>query len=238
MREVGGQLPSPLCTLGVDSNILLHSEDKGEPRLVLVDAGMVARLTDEERETFIGLLEALGEGDGARAAQHVLAFSKTQTCQGEDQENFTKAMVQVGSMDREGGHSCLTMPLDRLGPPSLCCLVSQIFKEKCRGYGTNVSIGDVLRDVLRIVREYGLRVDVNYATLVINLLCIEGIATALDPSYNLLDRAQPLLWPHSQRAIRPMYKKVFPFLLSMKRRGDRIWYKLTSKVANKPRPPQ
>lgn len=67
----------------------------GEPRIVLVDAGMVAKLSDEERETFIGLLEALGEGNGARAASHVLNFSKTQTCQGEDMENFTREMVQV-----------------------------------------------------------------------------------------------------------------------------------------------
>lgn len=114
----------------------------------------------------------------------------------------------------------------------------QVFNHKCRGYGTNVDIGEVLRDVLGIVRRYSLRVDVNYATLVINLLCIEGMATDLDPSYNLLDRARPLLWPHSQRAIRPIYKHVFPLLLSAKRRGDRLLARLTHKVANTPRPPK
>lgn len=35
--------------------------------------------------------------------------------------------------------------------------------------------------------------DVNYATLLINLLCLEGIAGALDETYNVLDRAKPLL---------------------------------------------
>jgi hypothetical protein len=36
--------------------------------ICLVDAGMVARLTDHESSTFIGLLSSLGEGDGASAA--------------------------------------------------------------------------------------------------------------------------------------------------------------------------
>jgi hypothetical protein len=36
--------------------------------ICLVDAGMVAQLTDHESSTFIGLLSSLGEGDGASAA--------------------------------------------------------------------------------------------------------------------------------------------------------------------------
>jgi len=36
--------------------------------ICLVDAGMVAQLTDEESATFIGLLSSLGEGDGVSAA--------------------------------------------------------------------------------------------------------------------------------------------------------------------------
>lgn len=36
--------------------------------ICLVDAGMVAQLTDHESATFIGLLSSLGQGDGASAA--------------------------------------------------------------------------------------------------------------------------------------------------------------------------
>jgi aarF domain-containing kinase len=53
-----------------------------------------------------------------------------------------------------------------------------------------------------------VRVDVNYATLLINVLCLEGLADALDPRYNLLDRARMLLQPHSNRFVRPVYAKV------------------------------
>jgi predicted unusual protein kinase regulating ubiquinone biosynthesis (AarF/ABC1/UbiB family) len=40
------------------------------PRLVLVDAGMVAQLVPEEQEAFIGLLQCMGKGDGAAAARY------------------------------------------------------------------------------------------------------------------------------------------------------------------------
>jgi len=48
------------------------------PRIVLVDAGMVAQLTRTEQDNFIGLLQAFGRGDGARAAQCLLRFSDSQ----------------------------------------------------------------------------------------------------------------------------------------------------------------
>ena len=37
--------------------------------------GMVACLLPEERDNFIGLLEALGEGNGREAAEYVINFS-------------------------------------------------------------------------------------------------------------------------------------------------------------------
>jgi predicted unusual protein kinase regulating ubiquinone biosynthesis (AarF/ABC1/UbiB family) len=149
----------------------------------------VAKLTDAERENFIGLLEAMGEGDGRRAARHVLAFAAQQTCVGERAEGFEAAMAEV-------------------------------FAAHCRGYNTGVDIGVVLRETLARVRLFHVRVDVNYATLLINLLCLEGIAGALLPSYNILDRAAPLLAPHSNRFVRPVFRRLFPLLLALKRRGE------------------
>jgi aarF domain-containing kinase len=102
----------------------------------------------------------------------------------------------------------------------------QLFKGVCRGYGTGVDVGDVLRAVLKLVRTYQVRVDVNYATLLINLLCIEGIAGSLEPSYNVLDQARPLLEPHSNRFIRPLFRRVFPLLLSAKRNTDALQFKI------------
>jgi len=46
------------------------------------------------------------------------------------------------------------------------------------------------------VRVHGVRIDVNYATLVMNALCLDGLAKAVLPDYNVLDHAAPLLKAH------------------------------------------
>eukprot|EP01035_Chromulina_nebulosa_P019426 gene19426-25304_t len=63
----------------VDSSNNLIVQDKAldikvNNKIVLVDAGMVAALLPEERNNFIGLLEALGEGLGDEAAEYVMFY--------------------------------------------------------------------------------------------------------------------------------------------------------------------
>lgn len=71
-----------------------------------------------------------------------------------------------------------------------------LFRQKCRGYGTNVDVGEVLRGVLEKIKIHQVRIGANYATLVINALCIESLAKRICPSYNVLDAARPLLSSH------------------------------------------
>ncbi|MGH3055684.1 MAG: hypothetical protein ACRDL7_11975, partial [Gaiellaceae bacterium] len=70
-----------------------------------------------------------------------------------------------------------------------------LFRTRCKGYGYNVAVGDVLRDVLKLIRKHQVRIDANYATLVINALCVEGLAHRVAPHYNLLDASKSLLRP-------------------------------------------
>eukprot|EP00966_Prymnesium_polylepis_P141723 3272677-Prymnesium_polylepis.2 len=79
-------------------NILL---DAAGPRLVLLDVGMVARLTPAESGAFIGLLHAFGAGDGRRAARVVLRFAEEQTCETtEARRAFEDDMHAVSAMPR------------------------------------------------------------------------------------------------------------------------------------------
>jgi aarF domain-containing kinase len=140
-------------------------EGKRQPQLILVDAGMVAELVPEERENFIGLLHAMGDGDGVAAARCVLKFSASQSCVGNAADDFERDMVAM-------------------------------FAVTCRGYHTNVDVGTVLRGVLKLVRIHGVRISTSYATLVINVLCLDGLATALLPEYNIMDGSKPLMRAH------------------------------------------
>jgi aarF domain-containing kinase len=151
-------------TTDSDSSSELEKPPRAAPKLAitLVDAGMVAQLTDEESSTFIGLLTSIGEGDGRAAAEFALRFSIENTLSDKKREAFAQDM-------------------------------EKLFAERCQGYGTNVDIGDVLRSVLGLIGDYRVRIDANFATLVINLLCVESLGRRVCPSYNILDAAKPLL---------------------------------------------
>ncbi len=133
--------------------------------MILVDAGMVAQLDEQECDNFIGFLASLGKGDGRIAAEKILRFSSPSDeymLTDEMKEKFTRDMVAL-------------------------------FSKYCRGYGTNVDIGVLLREILQLIRLHRVRIAANYATLVINVLCIESLANRVAPDYNLLDAAKPLL---------------------------------------------
>ncbi|GMH71689.1 hypothetical protein TL16_g05720 [Triparma laevis f. inornata] len=76
-------------------NILVTFDDT-KKQLTLVDAGMVASLTPEESLNFIGLLSALGAGDGRKAAEAVLGFGGPRV-PSEDDEKFTEETIKLFS---------------------------------------------------------------------------------------------------------------------------------------------
>jgi aarF domain-containing kinase len=134
-------------------------------RIVLVDAGMVARLVPEEQENFIGILQAMGNGRGDHAADCVLKFSRRTDYTESQKLHFKEDMVVL-------------------------------FGKVCKGYHHNVQIGTVLKGILNLVRIHQVTIEANYATLVMNALCLESLATNLMPSYNILDGAKQMLQFH------------------------------------------
>ena len=139
------------------------NDDDGQMSATLVDAGMVARLTPDESSAFIGIIACLGEGNGKEAADCVLKFSSAN--------------------DRMTKEEYLAFQNDAV----------LLFAAECRGYGTHVDVGNVLKGLLTLIRKHHITVDANFATLVINLLCIEGLAQRAWPQYNPLDAAKPIL---------------------------------------------
>ena len=95
-----------------------------------------------------------------------------------------------------------------------------------------------MRGVLGLIREHRISIGVNYATLFVNALALDGMAAVLYPTYNVLDAARPLLTLHRQPVRgkgvvgtllcplpRPLGKAVFralvPLMQAAKRRSDR-----------------
>merc|ERR1712194_100638 len=69
---------------------------------------------------------------------------------------------------------------------------------KCRGYGTGIDVGDVVRDMMQLMYRHEVPIDGNYATLVANMLCLEGMSRALEPQFSIIDVAFPLLRLHEK----------------------------------------
>ena len=178
-------------------NILLDAragrQRRAGPRIVMLDVGMVARLTRAESRAFIALLHAMGAGDGAAAARAVLRFAARQeVCVGRER-------VRAFTAD-----------------------MRDLFAARCRGYGTGVEFGSVLRGVLGHVRTHRVTVEANYMTLVMNVLCLESMAKELLPAYNVLDAARPVL--ATQRRLPPFaFRATLPLLRSVKGLRDAIW---------------
>ena len=168
---------------------------KSISKLVFVDAGMVATLIEKERENFIGLLESIGEGNGAEAAKHVLSFSSN---------SYTRSTTIQFEKD-----------------------MTELFNQTCRGYGTNVIVGDVLRGILNLVRVHQLSIDINYATLVMNVLCLDGLARSLLPEYNIVDAAKILLKYHrickKSRLGLTIFRSSVSIMRLLKKRLDRLF---------------
>ena len=78
-----------------------------------------------------------------------------------------------------------------------------LFQKMCKGYGTNVDVGEVLRGILGLIRDHKVRIDANYATLVVNILCIQSLAMKVCPEYNNLDMAEPLLKSYFETFYKP-----------------------------------
>ena len=170
---------------------------------------MVAILTSDENRNFIGLLEAMGEGDGREAADYVLQFSLSN-----NKHNQQQSLKEYNNRIEMFKYD-----------------MSILFNNIAKGYGTNVDIGEVLRGILTVIRKHQITIDTNYATLVMNALCLDSLAKSLLPSYSILDGAKLLLRLNRRtkrlpNIIRTMVMKIFfPTILKFKTIQDQIFLK-------------
>lgn len=169
-----------------------------ENSIVLVDAGMVAELTRREQVNFMGLLECIGEGDSRGAADHILDFSTVGRAQ------YSPQLVHAFRAD-----------------------MKVLFSHVARGYGTDMDIGQILRGMLGVVRDHHVTIETNYATLVMNALCLDGMAANLLPNYNVMDAAKPLFRFHRRASRIPLLShsgwlidRAMSLMLWIKKRGD------------------
>jgi len=125
------------------------------PQLIFIDTGLVTELNAVNRKNFLDLFKAVAEFDGYRAGQLMVERCRTPDAV-IDSEVFALRMQ----------HLVLGV------------------KSKTFALG-NIKIGDILNEVLRMVRQHHVRLEGDFVNVVLSILLLEGIGRSLDPELDL-----------------------------------------------------
>ncbi|KAI1122092.1 hypothetical protein F5Y10DRAFT_82121 [Nemania abortiva] len=133
------------------------------PQLIFIDTGLVTELNATNRRNFLDLFKAVAEFDGYKAG-HLMCERCRQPEAVIDKEVFALKMQ----------HLVLSV------------------KSRTLALG-NVKIGDILQQVLDMVRGHHVRLEGDFVNVVISILLLEGIGRSMDPDLDLLSRSLPIL---------------------------------------------
>ena len=146
---------------------LAEIESEGyRPQLIFIDTGLVTALNRTNRANFLDLFKAIAEFDGYRAG-HLMIDRCRQPEAVIDKEHFALKMEH---------------------------LVTNI-KGRTFALG-NIKIGDILDQVLDMVRGHHVRMEGDFVNVVISILLLEGIGRTLNPDLDLFKRRDNPLISH------------------------------------------
>ncbi|EGW35438.1 uncharacterized protein SPAPADRAFT_64563 [Spathaspora passalidarum NRRL Y-27907] len=128
-----------------------------------LDVGLVTELNEVDRVNFLDLFKALSEFDGYHAGELMVERSRTPETV-IDKEMFAFKVEKL---------------VDRM-------------KSRTFTLG-NISIGDLLDQVIGMVRKHHVRMEGDFITVVVAILLLEGIGRQLDPQLDLFASSLPVL---------------------------------------------
>ena len=133
------------------------------PQLIFIDTGLVTELNATNRTNFLDLFKAIAEFDGYKAG-HLMC----------DRCRQPDAVINSEIFALKMQHLVLGV------------------KSRTLALG-NMKIGDILNEVLGMVREHHVRMEGDFVNVVISILLLEGIGRSLNPDIDLLSSALPIL---------------------------------------------
>ncbi|PNS15911.1 ABC1 family protein, mitochondrial [Sphaceloma murrayae] len=133
------------------------------PQLIFIDTGLVTELNAVNRRNFLDLFKAVAEFDGYKAG-HLMVERCRQPDAVIDKEVFALRMQHL------------------------------VLGVKSRTFALgNIKIGDILNEVLSMVRGHHVRLEGDFVNVVLSILLLEGIGRNLDPDMDLFSGALPIL---------------------------------------------
>ena len=125
------------------------------PQLIFIDTGLVTELNAVNRANFLDLFKAVAEFDGYKAGQLMVERCR-QPDAVIDKEVFALRMQHL------------------------------VLGVKSRTFALgNIKIGDILNEVLSMVRGHHVRLEGDFVNVVLSILLLEGIGRSLNPDMDL-----------------------------------------------------
>jgi len=147
-------------------NILVRGlgQGPGKLQLVVLDSGIVASLNRTDFRNFFDTFTAIVKGDGRQVGKLFLEHSVNEC---HDSESFVEEMASLVKDLRSG-----------------------------KGYGLTLSavdVGDLLLRVFRTLRDHRVKLDANFASVILAIMILEGLGRSLDPNMDLVWKATPYI---------------------------------------------
>ncbi|QLL30883.1 hypothetical protein HG536_0A06980 [Torulaspora globosa] len=133
------------------------------PQICFIDVGLITELNKKNRTNFIALFNALARFDGYQAGELMIERSRTP----ETAINKEAFALKVQK------------------------LVNNV-KKRTFTLGT-ISIGELLDQMLSMVRSHHVRMEGDFVSVVVAILLLEGIGRQLDPDLDLFASSLPIL---------------------------------------------
>lgn len=128
------------------------------PQICFIDVGLITELNEVNRRNFIDLFKAIAGFDGYRVGELMIERSRTPETAVDPEIFELKTQRLVHSI-------------------------------KARTFALgNVKVGDLLSQMLGMVRQHHVRMESDFITIVLSILLLEGIGRTLDPGMDLFKR--------------------------------------------------
>ncbi|GAB1290712.1 Uncharacterized aarF domain-containing protein kinase 2 [Apodemus speciosus] len=174
-------------------------------RLVLLDAGIVAKLQASDLRNFRAVFQAVVMGQGHRVAELMLHHAQANECK--DVERFKAEMATLVTQARKNivtlekvGFLGVVLELDLLDrlasnsrdPPASA---SQVLGLKaCTTIAMpQLHVSSLLSSVFKLLMTHKVKLESNFASIVVAIMVLEGLGRSLDPKLDILEAAKPFL---------------------------------------------